>query len=91
MKAQYGGRVNPLAYITSKSTERVLVQLNIAVRTRKCEENPVGTYLKIIIIIIIIIINCNWVLTRWQWLFYMYTKYEIGYECPGNKKFSILY
>ena len=23
--------------------------------------------------------NCNWVLTRWQWLFYMYTKYEIGY------------
>jgi len=32
-----------------------------------------------IIIIIIIIINCNWVVTRWQWLFYMYTKYEIGY------------
>jgi len=26
-----------------------------------------------IIIIIIIIINCNWVITRWQWLFYMYT------------------
>jgi len=22
---------------------------------------------------------CNWVVTRWQWLFYMYTKYEIGY------------
>ena len=33
----------------------------------------------IIIIIIIIIINCNWVVTRWQWLFYMYTKHEIGY------------
>jgi len=32
-----------------------------------------------IIIIIIIIINCNWVVTRWQWLFYMYKKYEIGY------------
>jgi len=30
-------------------------------------------------IIIIIIIYCNWVVTRWQWLFYMYTKYEIGY------------
>ena len=27
----------------------------------------------IIIIIIIITINCNWVVTRWQWLFYMYT------------------
>jgi len=33
----------------------------------------------IIIIIIIIIIYCSWVVTRWQWLFYMYTKYEIGY------------
>ena len=32
-----------------------------------------------IIIIIIIIIYCNWVVTRWQWLFYMYTKHEIGY------------
>ena len=31
------------------------------------------------IIIIIMFINCNWVVTRWQWLFYMYTKYEIGY------------
>jgi len=27
-------------------------------------------------IIIIIIINCNWVVTRWQWLFYMYTNTE---------------
>ena len=26
------------------------------------------------IIIIIIIIYCNWVVGRWQWLFYMYTK-----------------
>ena len=33
----------------------------------------------IIIIIIIIIIHCNWVVTRWQRLFYTYTKYEIGY------------
>jgi hypothetical protein len=33
----------------------------------------------IIIIIIIIFINCNWVDTRWQWLFYMYTKYDIDY------------
>ena len=30
-------------------------------------------------IIIIIIIYCNWFVTRWQWLFYMYTKCEIGY------------
>ena len=33
----------------------------------------------IIIIIIIIFIYCNWVVTRWQWLFYIYTKHEIGY------------
>ena len=33
----------------------------------------------IIIIVIIIIIYCNWVVTRWQWLCYMYTKHEIGY------------
>jgi hypothetical protein len=26
--------------------------------------------------IIIIIINCNWVITRWQWLFYIYTNME---------------
>ena len=28
-------------------------------------------------IMIIIFIYCNWVVTRWQWLFYMYTKYEL--------------
>jgi len=33
----------------------------------------------ILILIIIIFINCNWAVTRWQWLFYMYTEYEIGY------------
>ena len=34
---------------------------------------------KYIIIIIIIFIYCNWVVSLWQWLFYMYTKHEIGY------------
>jgi hypothetical protein len=29
--------------------------------------------------VIIIFINCNWVVTRWQRSFCMYTKYEIGY------------
>ena len=33
----------------------------------------------IIIIITITFVNSNWVVTRWQWLFYMYTEYEIGY------------
>jgi hypothetical protein len=26
-----------------------------------------------------IFIYCNWVVTGWQWLVYMYTKYEIDY------------
>ena len=29
--------------------------------------------------IIIIIIYYSWVVTQWQWLFYMYTKHEIGW------------
>ena len=29
-------------------------------------------------VITVIFINCYWVVTRWQWLFYIYTKYEIG-------------
>jgi hypothetical protein len=29
--------------------------------------------------IIIKFVKCNSVVTRWQWLFYMYTKYEIVY------------
>ena len=49
------------------------------------EENKIGLIcdaygeLTTTIIIIIIIIYCNLVVTRWQWLFYMYTKYEIDY------------
>jgi hypothetical protein len=38
------------------------------------EASSFQQYLEIYIIIIIIIINCNWVIIRWQWLFYMYTK-----------------
>ena len=30
----------------------------------------------ILFIIIIIFIDCNWVVTQWQWLFYMYTNME---------------
>jgi len=46
-------------------------------------ERKAGIIIIIIIMImmtvIIITINCNWFVTRWQWLFYMDTKYEIGY------------
>ena len=42
---------------------------------------PTDLIVIIIIIIIIIFIYRNWVITRWQWLFYVYmhTKHEIGY------------
>ena len=36
-------------------------------------ENVLNFLIIVIIIIIIIFINCNWVITRWQWLYYMYT------------------
>jgi len=45
----------------------------------KPEEKKTTWIIIKIIWIIIIYINCSWVVTRWQWLFYMYTKYEIGY------------
>ena len=40
---------------------------------------PVVLIGDVLINIIIIFINCNWVVTRWQWLSYMYTKHESGY------------
>ena len=45
---------------------------------------------KIIIIIIIIIINCNWVVSRWQWVFYVYIEYEIdcAVKQPSRLYFS---
>jgi len=47
-------------------------------RLRMKERPPIFYLIIIIIMTIIIFINCNWVVTRWQWLFYMYTKHEIG-------------
>ena len=38
-------------------------------------------------IIIIIFINCNWVITRWQWLFYMYT----NMKKKVTRKFNLLF
>ena len=49
------------------------------VSTDYCRNDTVIVVIIILIIVIIIFIYCNWVVTRWQWLFYMYTKHEIGY------------
>ena len=58
----------------AKSGERKLIQwnrVNLFATRNQC--------LNITIILIIIFINFNWFVTWWQWLFYMCTKYEIGY------------
>jgi len=53
--------------------------------------NPValtiGVVILIIIIIIIIFIGCNWVVTRWQWLFYMYT----NMKKKVTRKFNLMF
>jgi len=33
----------------------------------------------IVVVVVVVVVCCSWVVTQWQWLFYMYTKYEIGY------------
>jgi hypothetical protein len=58
-------------------TEKIKTQVSCSVTF--FPENPAICEIIIIIIIIIIFINCKWVDTRWQWLFYMYTKYDIDY------------
>ena len=64
---------NLLIYNQGKNTHNGKKICAVLIRVKKCI-----THLIIIkiIIIIIIIINCNWVITRWQWLFYMYTNME---------------
>ena len=44
MKARNGGRVSPLACFTFKSTERILMQFYIRVRSRMCEATPIRHY-----------------------------------------------
>jgi len=33
--------------------------------------------LHILLLFVYLFIYCNWIVTRWHWLFYMYTKHEI--------------
>ena len=53
--------------------------LYLTLNNNNNNNNNIIIIIIIIIITIIIINNCSWVITRWQWLFYMYTKYEAGY------------
>jgi hypothetical protein len=58
------------AYNTSNlANDIALLRLSIAVPTNSEYPSPDS----LIIILILIFINCNWVVTRWHWLFYMYT------------------
>jgi len=54
--------------------EHISLELILKAAFKKISFKKIGIHdWYIIIIIIIIFINCNWVVTRWQWLFYMYT------------------
>ena len=63
-------KLNMTVFCQTSSTNWVhcLLQLNL-----------IHLCILIIIIIIIIFIYCNWVVTRCQWLFYIYTKNETVY------------
>jgi len=58
-------------------------QLSVVGKSFSLLTNVLNMSMQFIIIIIInynnVFIYCNWVVTRWQWLFYIYTEYEIGY------------
>ena len=48
---------------------------------------------EITIIIIIIFINCNWVVTRWQWLFFMYKNMKLiinKFMSAGQQKKNVV-
>jgi len=66
---------------TQQLTERLCLSVRIRLPSFNYEILIIVIIIIIItiFIIIIVIINCNWFVTRSQWLFYMYTKYEIGY------------
>ena len=56
-------------------TGNIFVAFDFAVIIDKLFElwlrNSMRNYITDIIIIIYLFIYCNWVVTRWQWLFYM--------------------
>jgi hypothetical protein len=55
----------------SRSNERGEID-----ETWNCVEE-IWIYIEHLIVIIIAFINCNWVVTWWQWLFYMYTNKKV--------------
>ena len=57
----------------------MVAQRNIQKYPWSSPEGKIHNQIYHILYNIIIFINCNCVVTRWQWLFYMYTKHEIGY------------
>jgi len=62
-----------------KVHEKKHVFMTVRIKFKRVTRHAWWICVSLLIIIIIIFINCNWVVNRWQWLFYMYTKYEIGY------------
>jgi len=77
-----------LSYFTSNQSQVCIKFVVILYTSIHCRVQKFHLYIPTVfcwllmmmmMIIIIIFIYCNWVVTRWQWLFYMCTKHEIGY------------
>ena len=84
MPAQLRGKythkeTRKIFYAKPAKTERTKQYLLVTFYSIRCNNNnnnnnnntQLIVKIIIIIIIIIIIVDCNWVVTRWQWLFYM--------------------
>jgi hypothetical protein len=58
-------------YIQTCTHTYIYIYIYIHIYTHARMHAYINTYIHKYIIIIFI--NCNWVITRWQWLFYIYT------------------
>ena len=63
-----------ILFMVSISLVPALALLYFYVRTfRSMCAVPIIIIIIIIIIIVVVVVDCNWAITRWQWLFHMYT------------------
>jgi uncharacterized integral membrane protein len=56
---------------TSRPVNRVILKV--------CKMELIIIIIILLLLLLLLFINCNLDDARWQWLFYMYTKYDIGY------------
>ena len=60
----------------SKRLLNFVMSVRLSVHPQEKTRLTLERFLLQIILMIIICINCDWVIARWQWLFYMHTNME---------------